>query len=67
MFLTYKQINEMKNIEYKTELIFKVDNEFKTEKVVAKTLSDGINEILKIHPTATNFKVVKQEEVNLWK
>ena len=57
----------MKNIEYKIEIGFKVDGEYKTEKVVVKTLSDGINEILKTNPTATNFKVVKQEEVSLWK
>lgn len=50
----------MKNIEYKIEMTFVVDNEHKTEKVVAKTLSDAINGILKVHPTATNFKVVKQ-------
>lgn len=57
----------MKNIEYKIEIGFKVDGEYKTEKVVVKTLSEGINEILKTHPTGTNFKVVKQEEVSLWK
>ena len=57
----------MKNIEYKIEIGFKVNDEYKTEKVTVKTLSDGINEILKTNPTATNFKVVKQEEVSLWK
>ena len=49
--------------EFKFEMKFIVDGESKTIELVGKTLTDCMNEIRKDYPTATGFKVVKQEEV----
>ena len=49
--------------KYKFEMKFIVDGESKTIELVGNTLTDCITEIRKEYPTATGFRVIKQEEV----